>query len=215
MIEVSTLLIFIVLMASLIIMPGIDFFFISLNTARYGVFQGLATVLGISFGCFTHAMIAGFGFSQLLLKHVWMFEIIRWSGIAYLLWIGGKVFLEKQKTKGAEKKQGEIEQQSPDGNLVVKGYLINILNPKVPISIALFFLPFIDISAGHIFLQFLFWGTVFSLTAFVVFSFVVFVTKWLHGYFVENKRLLYFSGKISGIIFFIFAVRLFLAMRPI
>ncbi|WP_341909164.1 LysE family translocator [Ferrovibrio terrae] len=132
MMDLATLLTFTIAAFALVVTPGPDMLLIMTRSVAQGRVAGFVTLGGISAGCYFHAVIAGLSLSGVLLLAPVMFEIIRWAGAAYLL------YLAVQALRGS----GGFQPPAGDAPAVPllalfrQGLLTNILNPKV----ALFFL---------------------------------------------------------------------------
>jgi len=134
MMDLATLLTFAAAAFALAVTPGPDMLLIMTRSVAQGRIAGLVTLGGISAGCYFHALVAGLSLSGVLLLAPVMFEIVRWAGAAYLL------YLAIQALRGT----GGFQAPAADGQvprlplitLFRQGLLTNILNPKV----ALFFL---------------------------------------------------------------------------
>lgn len=108
--------------------PGPATIAIATTAAERGRGPALALAAGVLTGSFTWSITAAFGLAAAMLTHVWIVEIIRYAGAAYLMWLawgsaraalaGGSGFAT------AEARQG-------DGRaLYLKGLLLHLTNPK-------------------------------------------------------------------------------------
>jgi RhtB (resistance to homoserine/threonine) family protein len=120
--------------------PGPDFLIVTRNSLLYSKRVGLCTALGITLGTMWWVAASLLGISLVISKTVLVFNVLKWFGAAYLIYLGIKSFWMK---KGALKNEGEgkpLESMSP-----LKGFLTglatNALNPKA----ALFFVSFFSI----------------------------------------------------------------------
>lgn len=134
MMDLATLLTFTAAAFALAATPGPDMLLVMTRSVAQGRVAGFVTLAGICLGCFFHALIAGLSLSGVLLLAPVMFEIIRWAGAAYLLYLAWQAF------RGAGGFQAPAKNGSlPRSSLMTlfrQGLITNILNPKV----ALFFL---------------------------------------------------------------------------
>jgi threonine/homoserine/homoserine lactone efflux protein len=139
--------------------PGVDMAFTLLSTLRGGVRGGLAAAGGVSAGCVVHAMAATFGLAALMVASSAAFNVIKWAGAAYLLWLAIGMLRTGLRAAPADAVDAAVTDGAPPPWAVFRqGFLTNVLNPKV----ALFFLAllpqFIDAAAPDKTLAFLFLG---------------------------------------------------------
>ena len=193
--------------------PGVDMAFTLVSTLRGGVRAGLAAAFGVSVGCVVHALAATFGLAALMAASSAAFNIIKWAGAAYLLWLA--LGMLRTGLRAASDADAAAPVQAPTGAwaLLRQGFLTNVLNPKV----ALFFLAllpqFIDADASSKTLAFLFLGA-WSITQGSLFliAFVLLVAplrRWQ-----PRPALLRGLHLASGGLFALLAARLALAERP-
>src|SRR5688572_31168875 len=134
MITVNDFLIFAFASLMLNITPGNDMLYVATRSTSQGVKAGIVSALGIAGGCIVHLLAAVIGLSAVIANSAIAFDIIKYSGAAYLVYLGIKAFISKQNKFSINEK---IEKKSLS-KLFWQGALTNVLNPKV----ALFFLAF-------------------------------------------------------------------------
>ena len=113
--------------------PGNDTIYILSKTLAQGKKAGIISVLGISSGILFHTILAVFGLSIIIAKSIFIFNIIKYAGALYIIYLGYQMFINKTALT-----TGTI-QKSKDKNywkIYQQGILTNVLNPKV----ALFFI---------------------------------------------------------------------------
>jgi threonine/homoserine/homoserine lactone efflux protein len=140
--------------------PGVDMAFTLVSTLRGGMRGGLAAAAGVSTGCVVHALAATFGLAALMVASSAAFNLVKWAGAAYLLWLAVGMLRTGLRAApavaGAPAATGSAPQ--PPWAVFRQGFMTNVLNPKV----ALFFLAllpqFIDGDAPNKTLAFLFLG---------------------------------------------------------
>jgi len=111
--------------------PGPDMLFVIGSSAAHGRRAGVMAALGIGAGCVLHMTLATVGLSALLAASATAFEVVKWLGAGYLVWIGIGMLRRRQ-----------TAQMSPavvPRRVFWQGAFTNALNPKV----ALFFLAFL------------------------------------------------------------------------
>ncbi|MEL3888692.1 LysE family translocator [Ferrovibrio sp. MS7] len=130
--ETATLLTFAAAALALAVTPGPDMLMVLTRAVAQGRMAGLVSTLGISLGCYVHAVVAGLSLSGVLLLAPFAFDAIRYAGAAYLLWLA---FQALRGSGGLQLEQGTVAPIS-FWAVLRQGFLCNVLNPKV----ALFFL---------------------------------------------------------------------------
>ena len=144
--------------------PGADMTFVALCAARGGRVAGLAAAGGIFVGCLGHIFFAVVGLSALIAASQTAFAIVKWLGVAYLLFIAIQMVIE-----------GESRPHIPGRAVVLEPWsafrqaaIVNLLNPKVAIFFLAFLPQFVDPAGGSLWGQILFLGMVFNTTGFIV-----------------------------------------------
>src|ERR1041384_855247 len=88
--DISTLALFAVACLALTATPGPDMLLIASRSAVQGRRCGFATLAGIQVGTYCHALAAAFGLSQLFLAVPVAYDVVRYAGAAYLLYLAWK-----------------------------------------------------------------------------------------------------------------------------
>ncbi len=141
--------------------PGADVMFATACGVSGGWRGGVAASAGIALGAFGHSVLAAIGISAALMAMPWAYDAIRYAGAAYLL------FLAFRAWRGP----GEIGQAKGATSLrraAIRGFLTNMLNPKVALFVLAFLPQFTQAQAGPVWQQILILGVMFSVTAFAV-----------------------------------------------
>lgn len=174
-----TLLIFIVMS------PGIDFALITKRTLTHGKKDGFKIALGLTSGAIVHTLAAALGLSIILMKSALAFEIVKYAGAIYLIYMGLSSFV-KRKNKSSLK---EVKEAVVNQSAFKQGLISNVLNPKVAIFFLTFLPQFVTPGSNHS-LQFLIMGSLYALLSILWFSTVVFllgyIRKWLMSPTVQN-----------------------------
>ena len=139
------------------IVPGADMTFVIATAARNGRRDGITAALGIGAGALVHVLAAVLGLSAILASSQAAFNLIKWVGAAYLLYVAVSLVLPRR----AESPQ-EPRRQS-GWRLFRAAALVNILNPKVALFFLAFLPQFVDQSAAIPALQILALGLWFDL----------------------------------------------------
>lgn len=136
------------------ITPGADFVFVSASGMAGGPKIGMAAALGINLGIVLHILMAAAGVSALILAWPVAYDLIRYSGAAYLLWLAVQVWRD-----GGAIQDGKAAVSV--GRAVRRGFVTNVLNPKTALFIFAFIPQFTDPAIGPIWQQILLLGAIF------------------------------------------------------
>ena len=141
--------------------PGNDTIFILTRSIGQGKKAGVVSALGISTGNVVHTMLAAFGLSLIIAKSILLFNVIKYAGAAYLLYIGCKMLMDRSQL-GTD---GIDSGSSVDHWKIYRdGVITNVLNPKVALFFIAFLPQFIDPTVQNTTLPFLALGATFITT---------------------------------------------------
>ena len=129
--------------AILILMPGPIVTLVIAQTLRYGTATGLSTVAGSAVGNALLVTAGALGLSTIFILLADLFEIIRWLGAAYLIWLG----VREWRSRGAALNATEAGGRRTKATVFWQAILVAITNPKTILFYAAFFPQFIDIAA--------------------------------------------------------------------
>lgn len=161
------------------ISPGPDMAYIVGQTAVHGRKIGLFSTFGVVSGAFVHVIAAALGLSAILATSALAFAIVKWVGVAYLVWLGIGVLRSsfgRRSNDVADDSASEIKiSKSPITALQAwrQGVMIDVLNPKVAIFFMAFLPQFVDPAQGHGAVQFLVLGSLVNLIGLIVESTIV------------------------------------------
>lgn len=147
------------------ITPGNDMIFVISRSLSYGTKAGIYAALGIGLGCFVHIFASVVGLSVIIQQSEVLFNIIRYAGAAYLIFIGIKSFIEKPSTMIFNQNQND---KNTNLKILRQGTITNVLNPKVSLFFLAFLPQFINNSSENITFQILFLGIWFNFSGTVV-----------------------------------------------
>ncbi|GAA3348101.1 LysE family translocator [Deinococcus persicinus] len=131
---------FIAIVLLLFLIPGPAVIITITQTLKSGKKNGIYTALGIGLGDLVHTLAAVLGLSAILMKSATAFEVVKYIGVAYLVYLGIQMLVTKPK-----KIEQPTVEQSPASTSFRQGFLAEILNPKT----ALFFLAFLPQFIQH------------------------------------------------------------------
>ena len=161
--ELAQLLIFIIAGLALNLTPGVDMIYCLGQGIRAGPKVGVAASFGIATGGFIHTLLAAFGLAALLAAYPLAFDIVRYAGVAYLVWLA----IQSIRNPIVVTTDQSTEYQSAY-HAWRDGVFVNLLNPKVAIFILAFVPQFVDATKGSEIVQFLILGLIFNISGTIV-----------------------------------------------
>ena len=96
LIDANTLWLFIPTVLILVLTPGPDLVFITVNSIASVRRGGVASALGCTSGAFAHAVLAAFGITAVVATWQPAYQAVRIAGAAYLAYLGAKMILSKE-----------------------------------------------------------------------------------------------------------------------
>ncbi len=144
--------------------PGPDIAFILGHTVKGGTRAGTAAMLGIWTGAFGHVVLAVTGLSAIVAASAAAFSVIKWIGVAYLLWIGVAAI----RSSGGSLLPHDLPARAALPSIFRQGVLIDLLNPKVAIFFLAFLPQFVAPGAGPVWAQLLLHGALIIVVAAVI-----------------------------------------------
>jgi threonine/homoserine/homoserine lactone efflux protein len=133
----ETYLAFCLAAAALAFVPGPTVTVIIANSLRHGTPAGLMNVLGTQAGFLIWLAIAALGLGAAIeVKGVW-FDVLRYAGAAYLVWLAIKLFRSNGDLAVA------VDRARPNGSFFLQGFIVIISNPKMLVLFGAMIPPFI------------------------------------------------------------------------
>jgi len=153
--EWSTLILFAGAAAILVFTPGPNTLYIIARSVNQGRTAGLVSSLGVEAGTLIHIIAAAFGISALLVSSALAFNVVKYAGAAYLIYLGIKTLLTREKPAAAETVEAKSLRRT-----FSQAVLVNVLNPKSALFFFAFLPQFIDPERGAAATQILFFGAI-------------------------------------------------------
>nr|WP_024966086.1 homoserine/homoserine lactone efflux protein [Pantoea sp. IMH] len=114
----------------------------AINTMSTGISHGYrgaaASIAGLQVGLSLHIMLVGIGLGAIFSQSVMAFEVLKWAGAAYLIWLG----IQQWRSGGALDLQA-VAMAMPRRKLFRRAVLVNLTNPKSIVFLAALFPQFI------------------------------------------------------------------------
>lgn len=108
------------------------------SSISYGFNKTLASIAGLQVGLIVHIILVGIGLGTLIAHSVLAFDILKWLGAAYLIWLG----IQQWRAAGAID-MNAVSQVMPRSHLFKRAVFVNLTNPKGIVFLAALFPQFI------------------------------------------------------------------------
>lgn len=195
--------------ALLTITPGLDTAIVLRTAAVEGPRRAGLAALGVVTGCLCWGAAVALGLGVLLEASTLAFTLIKWAGAAYLVWLGVGLILKPR--DGFELSAADSASGGGDFAWMRRGFLTNLLNPKVGVFYVSFlpqFLPVGAPAAPFIFLL----AALHALMGLVWFAALIAATRPLAGV-LQRAAVVRWLDRLTGGVFLAFGVRLALERR--
>lgn len=148
---------------ALTVAPGPDNIFVITQGITRGRKAAIITALGMCSGISVHTAAAAFGISAIFYTSALAFTLVKYAGALYLLYLAWKTVRDRSLATFAAT-------ALPATALFRRGFIMNLLNPKVALFFLAFLPQFVTPAAGGLSLQMLILGAIFMVQAVVIFS---------------------------------------------
>lgn len=194
--DFSTLIVFSLAAVALIVVPGPNIIYIMTRGISGGKRAAVASALGVDTATMLHIIAATAGLSALLASSALAFNVVKYLGAVYLVYLGVKTLLSKSDQAQSSGVRGEVHL----GRVYLQGIIVNALNPKVPIFFSAFLPQFIDPTKGTAAMQFLALGTLFFFLALLIDLLYAASSGAIGGWLARRPSFLrrhrYFTGSV-------------------
>lgn len=180
---IEQIILFLTASMLLTISPGPDIVYVLVQSMANGKKAGIITSLGLVSGIMVHTTLVAFGVSAIIKESNTIFMLFKIFGALYLFFLAYKVF---RSGKGFSLNSEEVPINNNKNNrLFMRGFIMNVLNPKVTIFFLAFFPGFLWAPEGDTVFQFYTLGLLFMLQAFIIFGLVALLAGNISG-FLKN-----------------------------
>lgn len=193
----------------LTIVPGLDTALVLRTAAAEGPRNAALAGLGVVMGCVTWGAAVAFGLGALLTASEVAFTVLKWAGALYLVWLGVNLLLEPRARFDLELADGVCVPSA--GGWLGRGYLTNLLNPKVGVFYVSFlpqFLPAHVPAAPFIFLL----ALLHALMGVAWFALLIVATRPI-ARALKQPSVVRRLDRLTGLVFVSFGVKLALVRQ--
>jgi threonine/homoserine/homoserine lactone efflux protein len=210
--HLSTLLPFMIAALTLNLTPGADMTYVIARSAGQGRLAGISSAFGISAGALVHTLLAAVGLSALVMQSETAFQIIKFAGATYLIYLAWKAW------RPGDAEVGEASRSPASlGRIFTEGMLTNLLNPKVALFILAFLPLFVDPARGSVAGQIIFLGLLFNISGTTVNVIVASAVGWIAAALRErsgrSRRIAILMRRLSALAFVYLAIQFAVGQR--
>ncbi len=162
--ELSTWLAFFVASWAISISPGAGALAAMSAGLNHGFRTGYVTVVGLVAGVWTQLIVVGVGLGALVSTSSTAFQLVKWCGVAYLVWLGIQQWRAPARPLTALRASAaEVSARS----MILRGWMINAVNPKGTVFLLAVVPQFLNLNQP-LTMQYLLIGLTLSFTDFIV-----------------------------------------------
>jgi threonine/homoserine/homoserine lactone efflux protein len=196
--------------------PGPSMLYVLSRTVGQSRAAGLASALGLCLGGILLAIVASLGLGAALAASPGLLGLIRYAGSAYLIWLGLGMIRDAQRVAQTNLSAVEVG-RSPLLKVMWQGVLVELLNPKTVLFLALFLPPFVAASQSSeppagVTLQLLVLGVIVPLTAVPSDLLVAFLGGTLAQRLNRSRKSRVWLSRVAGLTLIGIAVSLHLSL---
>jgi len=208
MLDFETMLLFITASTLLALAPGPDNIFVLTQSMIKGAKPGIFVTLGLCSGLVFHTSAVALGVAAIFQTSIVAFNILKFIGAGYLLYLAYMSFMSNSKSKV----EADKSSLSPF-KLYKRGVIMNITNPKVSIFFLAFLPQFTNPSIGSVTMQIFVLGAIFMGCTLVIFSSIALVAGKLGNWFNRLDNAENILNKVAGTVFAGLALKLAMSER--
>jgi threonine/homoserine/homoserine lactone efflux protein len=203
----STLLYFLGASVALTMAPGPDNILVLTQGIARGRKPAIITAFGMCSGISVHTTAAAFGISAVFYSSVLAFNLVKYAGAAYLLFLAYKTLKDRAAIKLAS---ADVRASMA---LFKRGFIMNVLNPKVAMFFLAFLPQFVTPNTGYIPLQMLLLGLIFMTQAVIIFCLIGFFSGSIGNFILARPGIAKRFDWLTAGVFVSLGVRLALMER--
>jgi threonine/homoserine/homoserine lactone efflux protein len=208
MFDLTQIVAYVLVVMALFLVPGPAVLLTLARSIGGGARAGIATGAGIAVGDALHTLMAVLGLSAVLMTSALAFEIVKYLGAAYLIYLGIRAFLEQ----AGDIHLPEVQPVTP---LLAfrQAILTELLNPKTALFFLSFLPQFANPARGAVWAQLLALGAIFVAMSIAYTSLLALGAASVAGWLGRHSAIGKWKGKLVGSIYIALGVQLALQER--
>jgi threonine/homoserine/homoserine lactone efflux protein len=192
----QNLWLFAVLLFGIIIVPGMDMFYVIANALTGGRRRGLQATAGLMLGGIAHTVFGAVGVSAILKASPGLLQIILIAGAAYMMWIGYTLLRSSITVAGI----GAVDVRS-GWSAFRQGTITCLLNPKAYLFVVAVYPQFIRAEYGPVLPQALMMGVLTFITQGAIYGGLGLAAARSRDFLLTNPNVTIWVGRGAGLIF--------------
>ena len=191
-----------------VLMPGTGVLYTVATALFKGGKASIYAAIGCTLGIVPSLIASVLGLAVIFHISAILFQIVKFAGVAYLLYLAWSMWHSSTPLVVSEsnKEQNWL-------SIAIKGFLINILNPKLTIFFLAFLPQFLPHQTDNALFNMMFLGAVFMLMTFAVFVIYGLLANSIRDYIIHSERVSLFMQKLFAGSFAALGIKLALTDR--
>jgi RhtB (resistance to homoserine/threonine) family protein len=190
------MLAFILVVLVLFLIPGPAVLLTVSQSLKGGRKAGIYTGIGIAVADLIHTLAAVLGLSAILMTSALAFEIVKYLGAAYLIYIGISSIFEKR----SNEQRPVVQKKSPSLSFR-QAILVELLNPKTALFFLAFLPQFVRPDGPPVVMQLLTLGLTFVIMSILYTSLIAMLASYVAGWLQKRSMATTWQNKFVGIIY--------------
>ena len=208
MIDQTTLIAYLAILTGFVFLPGPAVVLTLARATASGTRVGLATGFGIAVGDLVHTAMAVLGLSAVILTSAFLFNVIKYLGAAYLVYLGVRAILDKSPLMTGTATPAITAPQA-----FRQAVLAEVLNPKSAMFFLAFLPQFVRPENGAVALQLLILGVLFVAMGLVTTIIVAICSGGVGRFLRRHPAVQRWQNKVVGGIYCVLGLRLAFEQR--
>ncbi|MFI9584483.1 LysE family translocator [Streptomyces sp. NPDC052236] len=197
MVSTDRLLAFAAMSFLLIVIPGPSVLFVIGRALAQGRRAALTTVVGNTLGAYVLVVVVALGLGSIVERSILVFTALKFIGAAYLVYLGVKAWRQRKSLHAAL--TGDRPEEQGSLRTFWEGFAVGVANPKTIVFFAAVLPQFVDRGQGHVMVQMLVLGLVFSAIAVASDSVWGLVAATTRSWFAHSPQRLSLVGGVGGL----------------
>lgn len=206
--SLDTCLAFFALVFVLGFAPGPDNIFVMMQSVTQGRSAGLVAMLGMCAGLAVHTLAVALGLAAIFAASATAFTVLKVVGAGYLAYLAWQAFRAPAGTLSAP-----VEQQADLRRIFLRGWVMNLTNPKIVFFFLALLPQFVHAERGPIATQIGVLGAIFIVSTLITFGAIAYFSATVSTRLRRSPSAQLWLNRMAGTVFLGMAARLAMAER--